>query len=84
MINKWQYGVTTSDISSFSLKKISAMSKLDQRRQPPLADYSDESYQTAKTLREWLDVICGSGKTILEEEGAASFDIKNFINTYHC
>ena len=48
-----------------------------------LPAYSDESFQTAKTLREWLDVICGCDKTILEEEGAASFDIKNFINTYH-
>ena len=57
------------------------MSKLEQGHQPPLPDYFDESYQTAKTLREWLDVICGCEKTILEEEGAASFDIKNFINT---
>ena len=50
-----------------------------------LPAYSEESCQTAKTLREWLDVICGGEKTILEEEGAASFDIKNFINTnnYH-
>ena len=82
----WQYGVTTSD--SFSAPRRSSMSNLEQSHQPPLPDYSDESYQTAKTLREWLDVICGSGKTILEEEGAASFDIKNFINTelasYHC
>ena len=78
----WQYGVTTSD--SFSAYRRSSMSNLEQSHQPPLADYSDESYQTAKTLREWLDVICGCEKTILEEEGAASFDIKNFINTYHC
>ena len=62
------------------------MSDLHQDHQLPLPlpDYSDESYQAAKTLREWLDVICGGEKTILEEEGAASFDIKNFINTYLC
>ena len=69
----WQHGVTTSDSDRSSMSN-----------PLPLPDYSDESYQTAKTLREWLDVICGSEKTILEEEGAASFDIKNFINTYHC
>ena len=46
-----------------------------------LAEYSDESIQAAKTLREWLDVICGCEKIILEKEAAASFYIKYNINT---